>query len=104
MALIDMLLTQSAVITPFIREGNAEPIYGESEVRPCRMERGKHLNHVYKNPSGALDEVAANAKMFCRGGYIPPRSLVVCDGQEFVVINCEVKNGFADNHLEVYLE
>ena len=104
MGLIEMFFAQEAVITPFVREGDAEPVYGESETRKCRMERGKHLQHTYKNPSGSLDQTVANAKMFCEGEPIPERSLVVCDGQEFVVIDCEVKNGFADNHLEVYLE
>lgn len=104
MGLISYLLCQTATITPFIREGAGEPIYGDPETRPCRMERGLHLQHTYKNPSGSLDQSPANAKMFCEGEKIPERSLVTCDGQTFVVINCEVKNGFADNHLEVYLE
>lgn len=104
MGLISAFFTQTAVITPFIREGNAEPIYGETETRVCRLERGRHLHHLYVNPAGSLDQIEANAKMFCEGDPIPSRSLVVCDGQEFTVINCEIMNGFADNHLEVYLE
>ena len=106
MGLISFLLCQTATITPFLREGAGEPIYGEPETRPCRMERGKHLNaqNSFIHPSGTYDQVTANAKMFCEGEAIPERSLVTCDGQTFVVINCEVKNGFADNHLEVYLE
>ena len=104
MSLIEMFFTQSATITPFVREGNGEPVYGKTETRPCRMERGKHLQNVYSNNDGTVDQALASAKMFCTGAPIPERSLVVCDGQEFVVINCEIKNGFADNHLEVYLE
>lgn len=104
MALIEMLFMQQAVISPFIREGNSRPVYGPPETRACRLERGKHLRHTYKDQGGSLDQVAANAKMFCVGSAIPSRSLVVCDGQEFTVIDCEIKNGFADNHLEVYLE
>ena len=104
MGLIDLFFTQEAVITPFIREGGAAPVYGESETRACRLERGRHLRHTYVNPNGSLDQLEAKAKMFCTGESIPSRSLVVCDGQEFTVIDCEVKNGFADNHLEVYLE
>lgn len=104
MGLISLFFMQNAVITPFVREGSGGPIYGETEIRPCRLERGKHLRNVYKNLDGSGDETVANAKLFCEGEAIPERSIVVCDGQEFVVIDCEVKNGFADNHLEVYLE
>lgn len=104
MSLIGMFFTQSATITPFVREASGEPVYGETETRPCRMQRGRHLQNVYNNSDGTVDQVLANAKMFCEGAPIPSRSLVVCDGQEFVVINCDVKNGFADHHLEVYLE
>ena len=99
-----MFFTQTATITPFVREGSGGPVYGKTETRVCRMERGKHLQNVYKNADGTIDQTVAQAKMFCTGSPIPERSLVVCEGQEFVVINCEVKNGFADHHLEVYLE
>lgn len=104
MSLIEMFFTQKATITPFVREGSGEPVYGETETRPCRMQRGKHLQNLYKSTDGTVEQTVAQAKMFCEGAPIPERSLVVCDGQEFTVINCEVKNGFADNHLEVYLE
>lgn len=101
-----MFFTQTAVITPFVREGSGVPVYGENETRKCRMERGKHLQTSNLGFSGGstVDQTVANAKMFCVGSPIPERSLVVCDGQEFTVINCEVKNGFRDHHLEVYLE
>lgn len=104
MALIEMLFAQTATITPFLREGNGKPVYGPSETRRCRIERGRHLRHTYVNPDGSLDQVEAKTKMFCVGAPIPARSRVVCDGQEFMVVDCEIKNGFADNHLEVYLE
>ena len=104
MALIDMFFTQTATITPFVRMGSGKPVYGQAETRKCRMERGKRLQNVYKNLDGTGDEVVANAKMFCTGAPIPSHSIVQCDGQEFVVIDCDVMNGFADHHLEVYLE
>lgn len=104
MGLIEFFFTQTAAISPFIREANARPVYGTTESRACRLERGRHLRHTYVNPSGSLDQIEARAKMFCTGAAIPARSLVVCDGQQFTVIDCEVKNGFSDNHLEVYLE
>lgn len=104
MALIEMFFTQTATITPFVRMGSGKPIYGQAETRRCRMERGKKLQNVYKNLDGTADEIVANARMFCTGDPIPSRSIVQCDGQEFTVIDCDVMNGFADHHLEVYLE
>ena len=82
MALIDLFFRQTATIKPFIREGNGEPVYGNEETRPCRMQRGKRLDSTYKNPDGEIDEVTANARMFCRGEPSPARSLVTCDGQD----------------------
>ncbi len=104
MSLIEAFFTQTATIQPFIREGSGEPVYGPSEERRCRMERGKFLTTVNRYFAGTVDQAPAHAKMFCTGEAIPERSLVRCDGQEFVVINCEVMRGFADNHLEVYLQ
>lgn len=105
MALIDMFFTQTATITPFVRMGSGKPVYGEAETRKCRMERGKKLQAMLnRNIDGTVDEVVANARMFCTGDPIPSRSIVQCDGQQFTVIDCDVMNGFADHHLEVYLE
>lgn len=103
MALIEAFFCQEATIRPYLREGSGEPIYGETETRPCRMERGRKIKTTYKNPDGQIDQVVAEAKMFCVGSPIPEKSLVTCDGQEFVVIQCKVLNGFYDHHLEVYL-
>lgn len=103
MALIDAFFTQTATIQPFSHMGNGAPIYGEAETRACRMERGKNLRTV-GGASGDVEEIVAHARMFCTGNPIPSRSKVACEGQEFTVINCVVMNGFADHHLEVYLE
>lgn len=103
MSLIELLFTQEATIKPFVREGSGVPVYGTEETRRCRMERGKHLT-VRDAGAGTTEQSTANAMMFCTGDPIPERSLVSCDGQDFVVINCEVLHGFADHHLEVYLE
>lgn len=103
MALIEMLFTQTVNISPFIREGSGEPIFGEPETRKCRLQRGHYLQNV-GGASGAVEQVVAQAKMFCVGEYIPPRSIVTHEGRDYTVINCEVLNGFADHHLEVYLE
>ena len=103
MSLITAFLAQEATITPFIREGAAEPVYGPPETRKCRMQRGRHLQNA-PGGDGTADQVVANAKMFCEGDPIPERSLVSCCGGEYVVINCDVKNGFFDHHLEVYLQ
>ena len=103
MSLIEMLFTQQATITPFLREGNAEPIYGEVESRKCRIERGRYLVNT-AGANGTADQVVANARMFCVGQSIPERSLIDSDGQQYVVINCVIMNGFGDHHLELYLQ
>lgn len=104
MGLIDLFFTQTAVIEPFLHMGDGEPVFGARETRACRMERGKNLRTIGKGSSGDVEEIAAHARMFCTGSEIPSRSKITCEGQEFTVINCSVMNGFADNHLEVYLE
>lgn len=103
MSLISAFLAQSAEIRPFIREGAAEPLYGQIEARKCRLQRGRHLVQT-SGANGTADQVVANAKMFCEGLPIPERSIVTVDGIEYVVISCEIKNGFSDHHLEVYLQ
>ena len=103
MSLIEALFTQTATVIPFVRDGAAEPIYGESTSRKCRIERGKYLTNV-GGASGTIDQVTANALMFCVGEQIPERSKVIFDDREFTVINCAVMHGFADNHIEVYLQ
>lgn len=103
MPLIEAFFKQTATIRPYLREGGGGPLYGEEETRACRMERGRHIQTVYKYVDGQVDEVLANAKMFCIGDLIPEKSLVIYDGQEMTVIQCKVATGFKDHHLEVYL-
>ena len=103
MSLISSLFTQEVTIYPFIREGAAEPIYGESETRKCRLQRGRYLTNT-SGADGTADQVTANAKLFCEGLPIPERSRILFDDSEYVVINCAAKNGFADHHLEIYLQ
>lgn len=104
MGLIDLFFTQTATIKPFSHMGNGEPVFKAEETRACRMERGKNLRTIGKGSNGDIEEIVAHARMFCTGAEIPSRSIVTCEGQEFTVINCVIMNGFADNHLEVYLE
>lgn len=103
-SLISFALRQTVTIKPYLREGAGESIYGPAEQRRCRLERGKNLKTVYKNPSGQIDQIVASAKMFCEGPPIPPRSIVIFENERYTVINCYVANGFKDHHLEVYLE
>ena len=103
MALIEFFFRQTATIQPFVRDGGAVPIYGAATTRPCRLQRGKYL-YSYGGADGTTDQIVGKAKMFCVGDPIPNRSIVTCDGQEFVVLDCAVKNGLADHHLEVLLE
>lgn len=104
MSMIGFLLRQTAVIRPWIRSANGEDIYGEEETRSCRLQRRRDLEHTYKNPDGAMDQVVARAKMFCEGTPIPERSLVTVDGAEYIVIECYRAFGFSEDHLEVVLQ
>ena len=104
MSMIGFLLRQTAVIRPWIRSANGEDIYGEEETRPCRLQRRRDLEHTYKNPDGAMDQVVARAKMFCTGEPIPERSIVTVDEQEYIVIECYRAFGFSEDHLEVVLQ
>lgn len=104
MSMIGFLLRQTATIRPWIRSANGDDIYGDEETRPCRLQRRRDLEHTYKNPAGAMDQVVARAKMFCTGDPIPERSLVTVDGLEYIVIECYRAYGFSEDHLEVVLQ
>ena len=104
MALIDFLLKQRAVITPWVRYANGEDIYGESETRPCRLQRTRQLETTYKNPDGQIDQVRGKAVMYVTGEPIPERSVVEVDGLKYTVTRCYRAYGFSEDHLEVELE
>lgn len=104
MGQIDFLLRQTAVIRPWIRSANGEDIYGPEEERRCRIQCKRDLEHTYKNPAGAMDQVLARATMFCTGAPIPERSIVIVDGQEYIVLECYPAHGFKRSHLEVKLQ
>lgn len=104
MALIDFLLTQTAVVTPWVRYANGEDVYGIPERRACRVHYMRDLETTYKNPDGTIDQVIARAKMFCTGPSIPERSKVEVDGKEFIVLRCYHARGFHEDHLEVTLQ
>ena len=104
MAIIEGFFTQTVIVKPFLRQGSGEPVYGKTEPRKCRLERGLNLKTVYKDRDGQIDQNVASAKMFCVGTPIPPRSIVTFEGAEYTVINCRDHGGFVGDHLEVYLE
>lgn len=105
MSFIGFLLTQTAVIRPWVRYANGEDIYAEErEERPCRLQAMRDLETTYKNPDGQVDQVIGRAKMFCTGDPIPERSIVTVDGQEFTVLRCYRAWGFTFDHLEVTLQ
>lgn len=104
MSLMGFLLTQTVTILPFIRDGCGEPIYGNPEVRKCRLEYGKIQHGVSLGASGYVEEQRAGARMFCLGEKIPIRSIVTYKNQDYIVTQCRILNGFADDHLEVTLE
>lgn len=104
MATIDFLLRQTATIIPWVRSANGKDIYGSPEERKCRIQCRRDLEHTYKDPDGAMDQVLARAKMFCTGNPIPERSKVTVDGQEYIVLDCYPARGFGPSHLEVVLQ
>ena len=104
MALIDFALTQRCVIYPWLREAAGEDIYGDPEVRKCRIQIYTNLKDHTKNAHGPVDDEAANAKMFCTGSTIPTRSRIECDGESYIVLKCYRERGFKLDHLEVMLE
>ncbi len=109
MAIIDFFLRDKVTITPYLRQGNGEPIYGEKETRKCRMQRGLHMRTTYKHPSGEVVQTTAKAKMWCRGREIPTGSAVSYTDKygythEMTVIDCVTMEGFTQDHLEVTLE
>lgn len=103
MGLIAAFFNQECIIRPFDHLGDGEPVYGEEETRPCRLQDGLHLRTTYKHPSGQIDQVEARAKLFCEGPKIPASSIVTCDGAEYVVVDCNAARGFFPNHQEAYL-
>lgn len=102
--MIEPLLIHQATITPYIRQGSSGPLYGDPEVRHCRMEPGIQNKVVYKNPSGSIQETVAGMLMFCLGDPIPVQSRVVWEGREMRVIRCQEMMGMGRHHLEVDLE
>lgn len=104
MSMIGFLLRQTAVIQPWIRSANGEDIYGEEEIRPCRLQRSRSLQNAQKYENGTMDQVVARAKMFCVGDTIPERSIVTVGDKEYIVIECYRAFGFNEDHLEVVLQ
>lgn len=104
MSMIGFLLRQTATVEPWIRSANGKDFYGPPEERKCRVQRGRDLEHTYKNPAGAMDQTLTRAKMFCTGEAIPERSKVTVDGEEYIVLECYRAFGFGEDHLEVELQ
>ena len=103
MSLIDRFLNDSVIVSPYSHQGNGGPVYGKAHNRKCRIQTGLRVETTFKNPSGQIDQVIANAKLFVTGEPIPPGSNVLHDSTEYIVVRCDVKNGFGPSHLEVYL-
>ena len=102
--MMEFLLVQQATIVPYLRQGSSGPLYGEPEVRKCRMEPGPGHKVVYKKPGGVIQETVANVLMFCLGDPIPVYSKVIWDGLEMMVVRCQQMMGMGLHHLEVDLE
>ena len=104
MSLIEAFFDKEAIIRPYLRYGGGAPVYGEPQVRACRLEPAPNVKIVYKNASGSIVETVASALMFCTGEEIPVNSECTVGGRTMRVIKCPVMSGFAQHHLEVYLE
>ena len=103
MSLIQLFFRQSVTIRPFIRIASGEPIYGEPETRRCRLERGKTLQKSF-SPDGVVNQAPSGARLYCTGSAIPLGSIVETPERDYIVTQCQVLNGFADDHLEVTLQ
>lgn len=100
--LIDFLLRQRCLITPWLGYEDGRDVYGEAEERACRVQEGSKLTDA-GGVSGEADARAAAALMFCRGEAVPERSRVACEGREYIVTACRRARGFGEEHLEVTL-
>lgn len=104
MALIELFFTQTVTITPFIRQGAGEPIYGDPETRKCRLERGRSYKSTRAGQDGVINTEPSGARMYCTGTPIPNGSIVRYGDRDYTVVSCQILNGFSDDHLEVTLE
>lgn len=103
MPFIEAFLKDTVIVRPFKFEGDGEPVFDAAETRKARVELNPALaNRVAGNTS--IDEVPAKARMFCTGSFIPTRSRVEFEGEEYTVRQCSVCKGFSFSHLEVILE
>ena len=101
--LIDFLLRQQCEVRPWLRMENGEDLYGEAQTRACRLQEARRLENG-PAAEGVSDTVTAGALMFCTGEMIPERSLVTCEGREFIVLSCKTERGWGQEHLEVTLQ
>lgn len=107
MSMIRFLLRYECTVYPYVREYGGRTIYGEPETRKCRIEFGDYLTQSNLNGTeyGSVDQIIAKAKMFCLGSDIPPRSKVVFQDKEMIVISCHPCYGMNGvDHLEVMMQ
>lgn len=107
MSLIESLFTQEARIELFAGLEDAAPVYRETPPRKCRLEVYNRMEKVGVQGgirvNGRVDNIGANALMFCTGAPIPARSIVTVDGESYTVTECAEARGFGLDHLEVKL-
>lgn len=104
MALIEIFFTQTVTIRPYVRMLAGEPLYGDPEIRKCRLEHSKIRKTFSGNEGGSVFQDPAGAKMYCVGDPIPIGSIVECGDRDYVVSKCIVMYGFSADHLEVTLQ
>lgn len=101
--MIRAFLRDTCRIRPYLRNGMGQALYGEEEVRPCRLEDGVQEKVVYMDPSGRILEEVSTARLFTLGEPVPAGSQVRCGERCMRVLTCEEMVAFGRHHLEVLL-
>lgn len=101
--IIDFLLNQNCIVQPCIGSRDGTEVYGADQIRSCRLQNNRQLQTV-GSVHGTADTAPSRTVMYCRGMDIPVRSLVICDGNTYVVSACRKLQGLGQEHLEVMLE
>ena len=104
MSLLRGFLNQTCTVFPYLRDGAGEPVYGEPEVRPCRLDAGTELRSDLMGQSGTLLEAPAEARLFLEGPGVPVKSRVTLGGRDYVVLACLEYRAFGRHHVELVLK
>ena len=101
--MIRFCLNQTAGIRPFLRETMDGEVFGDMEVRPCRLEEDLQIRSVLRGFHGEVENEKARAILYTEGEPVPVRSRVTVDNREYTALSCAVYRGFPGSYLEVLL-